>query len=296
MTRPGAAPEDEHRLATAELTVLGRLGEASNAVFLVTVGHQEPATHGIYKPIAGERPLWDFPDGHLAHREVAAYLISAAGGWDLIPATVLREGPYGPGSLQHWVTHRPTSGDPVEDGAAGGDGPTGGNDVTSLESVSPDIVIAPMGPAPEGYLPVLTGQLPDGTPVQVAHADRDDLAALAVLDAVLNNSDRKGSHVLRDRDGGLWGVDHGVSLHADNKLRTVLWGWQGQPIGAADQARLDRLARALSDPTDPLTSALEPLLTHDEITALTDRVHQLREGGRYPDPPHSWPSVPWPPL
>ncbi len=295
--------------------MVGRLGDASNAVFLVAL----PAGHGIYKPIRGERPLWDFPDGCLAQREVAAYLISSAGGWDLVPATVLRDGPYGPGSVQHWVTEPPYDegaprdgsgpepGDPpgtdlgeagtepgepgTERGEARGDPPEG-----TSAAIAPDIVVAALGTVPPGYLPVLSGRLPDGTPVQVAHADTDELAAMAVLDAVLNNSDRKGSHVLRDPSGGLWGVDHGVSLHVEAKLRTVLWGWEGQAIREADLARLERLAESLGGSRSTLAKDLAALLTAAEIAALADRVETLRDTGSYPHPPQGWPSVPWPAL
>lgn len=305
---------------------MGRLGDASNAVFLVRVLPREDSplafgdrwagpAHAIYKPIRGERPLWDFPDGQLAHREVAAYLISSAGGWGLIPATVLRDGPYGEGSLQYWVTAPPYGGDaqpgreladerPGENSGERPDNAEGPGAVLD-ESMDPedpsrpvpaDILIVPVGQVPPGYLPVLSGRLPDGTAVQVAHADTDDLAAMAVLDAVLNNSDRKGSHVLRDARAGLWGVDHGVSLHVEAKLRTVLWGWEGDPIRVADLDRLERLAQALADRTGPLRVALAPLLTGPEIAALIARVDELRRSGRYPHPPHGWPSVPWPAL
>lgn len=265
-------------MTAADLTVVGRLGDASNAVFLVQTDDDTVGPgHAIYKPIRGERPLWDFPDGHLAHREVAAYLISRAAGWDLVPATVLREGPFGPGSVQAWVSA-------VDDGPAPPDSPA-----------PPDIVIAPAGQVPPGYLPVVRGRLPDGTPVQVAHADSPDLASMAVLDAVLNNSDRKGSHVLRDPNGRLWGVDHGVSLHVEDKLRTVLWGWQGEPIRSADRDRLDQLVAPLAR-GGALRETLTPLLTGAEIEALTQRVATLRRTRKYPLPPSDWPSLPWPPV
>lgn len=307
MTRPGAGPADERRLAEGELSVVGRLGDASNAVFLVRVERPESratgdvaagsAGHAIYKPVRGERPLWDFPDGQLAHREVAAYLISSAGGWDLVPATVLRDGPYGVGSVQHWVTPPPYDAD-AHESADADESDALLDELVEPDEVTagPDILIVPLGAVPDGYLPVLSGRLPDGTAVQVAHADTDELAAMAVLDAVLNNSDRKGSHVLRDPAAGLWGVDHGVSLHVEDKLRTVLWGWEGDPIRPADLDRLETLARTLADVTGPLRQALEPLLTRAEITALANRVEVLRRRGRYPAPPDGWPSVPWPPL
>jgi uncharacterized repeat protein (TIGR03843 family) len=90
-------------LANGELTVRGQIREASNAVLLCTVERDGKRAECVYKPVAGERPLWDFPDGTLAQREVAAYEVSRALGWDLVPPTVLREGPFGAGMCQLWV-------------------------------------------------------------------------------------------------------------------------------------------------------------------------------------------------
>ncbi len=90
-------------LTEGTLTVLGQVGGASNAVLHCTVAYEGEERTCAYKPVAGEQPLWDFPDGTLAQREVAAYEISRATGWDLVPPTVLREGPYGPGMCQLWI-------------------------------------------------------------------------------------------------------------------------------------------------------------------------------------------------
>lgn len=98
-----ATGEVEELLAHGELTVVGQIREASNAVLLCTVTHGGASTDCVYKPVKGERPLWDFPDGNLAQREVAAYLVSEATGWGLVPPTVLRDGPYGEGMVQQWI-------------------------------------------------------------------------------------------------------------------------------------------------------------------------------------------------
>lgn len=92
----------EHLLA-GSLEVTGRLVGASNATLYAecTLGDEKMAV--IYKPIAGERPLWDFPDGNLAHREYAAFLISEFSGWNVVPPTVLRDGPFGSGMVQQWI-------------------------------------------------------------------------------------------------------------------------------------------------------------------------------------------------
>ena len=94
-------------LATGELEVLGLLPNASNHTFLARVKSTEEELLAVYKPRRGEAPLWDFPEGTLCAREVAAYVVSRALGWPNVPATVLRDGPYGVGSVQRFVPHDP---------------------------------------------------------------------------------------------------------------------------------------------------------------------------------------------
>jgi uncharacterized repeat protein (TIGR03843 family) len=268
---------DLEALETGEISLLGRIADASNAAFLATVAVGDDGGGGdahkrlaIWKPVAGERPLWDFPDGTLAQREVAAHLISATGGWDIVPPTVLREGPLGLGSLQLWV------GDPEVPAEY------------VVDVVAPDRV-------PTGWLPVLQGEGEDGRPVVVVHEDSPLVRSVAVFDAVLNNSDRKGSHLVRDGDR-LRGFDHGVSLHSDDKLRTVFWGFAGQALEPVDTARLDRLALDLDDHDSAFVVQLSTLITRAEVAALTARVRALRAHPAYPRPSGEWPAIPWPPL
>lgn len=249
--------------------VLGALADASNLALLVRLEDDEGPL-AIYKPIRGERPLWDFPDGSLAAREVAAHLISSTGGWDVVPETVLRDGPRGPGSVQRWV----------------GDPETAPEYVVDL--VTPDAV-------PGGWLAVLRGEDERGRPVVVVHEDSPVVRAVAAFDAVINNSDRKGSHLVREGDR-LRGFDHGVSLHEDPKLRTVLWGFAGQPLADDDLVRIATVRDSLRDARSPLRSALVPLLTPVEVTALQARCTALLEHAAYPVPSGDWPAIPWPPL
>lgn len=275
-------PDD---LLAARLEPVGHLTDASNAAVLVRC-HPESgdAFFALYKPVEGERPLWDFPDGCLAHREVAAYLLSEAAGWQVVPPTVMRDGPWGPGSLQVWVT-------PVRMR-----GPSSPETLILADSAPSerDIVLAPAPGIPPGFRAVLAGRVADGTEVVLAHADTPELASVAVFDAVLNNGDRKGSHLLRDESGTLWGVDHGVSLHVENKLRTVLWGWRSEPIPAADLARLAVLESALA--RGSLAAALASLITDAEVDAVRLRTRSLLDAGVFPPPPDDWPAVPWPPI
>ncbi|MEO7069308.1 MAG: SCO1664 family protein [Nostocoides sp.] len=253
-------------LATAEIEVVGRIQPASNLALLVRVGADGP--HAIYKPVSGERELWDFPDGTLAAREVAAYEISRAAGFDLVPQTVLRDGPMGPGSVQRWV------GDPRQ----------------PLESV---VDLVRVGAVEAGWLTAFEGEDMAGRPVAVVHRDTAPVRSMATLDAVLNNADRKGGHLALAPGGGLWGFDHGLTGHAEPKLRTVLWGWAGQRLAAVDVARLEALDASL---TGDLAAVLESLLTRREIGALRGRVAELLHSGRHPEHPTHRYGIPWPPL
>ena len=258
-------------LTFGQIEIEGRLVDASNLALRGDLELDDIATRVIYKPVQGERSLWDFPDGTLASREAAAFVVSAVGGWNLVPPTVLREGPLGPRSVQMWV-----------------DVPEGAN--RSLIDVVTPAELEP------GWLPVLQAQLADGTDVVVAHADRPELASAAVFDVVINNADRKGSHLVLDQSGSLWGFDHGVSCHADPKLRTVLWGWVDQPLPETEVARLDALSGWLSSPHSPLSRTLEGLLSPAEIEAIGWRISGLLATGRFPAPNSRGPAVPWPPL
>jgi len=143
---------------------------------------------------------------------------------------------------------------------------------------------------PDGWLAVVRGEDGRGNPVTVAHRDSDDLASLAVLDLVLNNADRKGAHLLTDASGRLWAVDHGLTLHTEEKLRTVLWGWGGERIPTADQERLERLLAHLDDGAETVTE----LISSAEVGALRRRVETLLHEPVFPHPPNDRYGLPWP--
>ncbi|MFG2860052.1 SCO1664 family protein [Streptomyces sioyaensis] len=259
-------------LAEGELTVRGRIQEASNAVLYCTVAYDGTSAACVYKPVAGERPLWDFPDGTLAQREVAAYEISRACGWDLIPPTVLRDGPYGTGMVQEWI-EPPESADEVPELLA------------LVEDEEP-------GP---GWKAVGFAQTGEGRTALLVHADDPRLRRLAVLDAVINNGDRKGGHLLPGAGGEFFAIDHGVTFHAEDKLRTLLWGWAGEPLTEEALAALRELDAALADGR-PLAARLAELITEQETAALRARVAGLLRSGRHPEPSGDWPAIPWPPV
>ncbi|MFJ3520058.1 SCO1664 family protein [Streptomyces sp. NPDC090131] len=266
--------ELQELLAKGELTVVGRIREASNAVLLCSVTHGDLSADCVYKPVKGERPLWDFPDGNLAQREVAAYLVSEATGWGLVPATVLRDGPYGEGMVQRWIEAE----QPAEDSPLGG----------LLGLVEGE-------EAGEGWKPVALAEVGEGRTALLVHADDPRLRRMAVLDAVINNGDRKGGHLLPAPDGRLYGIDHGVTFHTEDKLRTLLWGWAGEPL--TDEARevLTGLTAGLAGGA-PLATRLAELITPVELAAVRARVAHLLRTGIHPRPSGQWPSIPWPPV
>ncbi|MEW2587803.1 SCO1664 family protein [Streptomyces virginiae] len=264
----------EELLAEGELTVVGRIREASNAVLLCTVTHDGASVDCVYKPVKGERPLWDFPDGSLAQREVAAYLVSEATGWGLVPATVLRDGPYGEGMVQQWIEARqPQDDSPQEELLALVDGEEAG----------------------EGWKPVAFAEVGEGRTALLVHADDPRLRRLSVLDAVINNGDRKGGHLLPAPDGRIYGIDHGVTFHTEDKLRTLLWGWAGEPLTDEALQALTALAAELAGGA-PLATRLAELITAAELAAVRERVAHMLRTGRHPQPSGQWPAIPWPPV
>ena len=270
MTGPADAPsraEEQTVLTDGEIELKGRVLPASNLTFFGDVALDDARVRCVYKAVSGERPLWDFPDGTLAAREVAAHTVSEALGWDIVPLTILRDGPFGVGMVQLWREPDPAQ-DPVD--------------------------IVPAGLLPEGYLHVLDAVDARDQPVSLVHEDSEALRRMAVFDAVVNNADRKGGHVLAMTDGHRFGVDHGVSFHLDNKLRTVLWGWAGELLHPADAATLTGLATALGTAGSDTSRALMHLLDAGEVDALARRCHRLLAQGRMPLPSGEWPAIPWP--
>ena len=234
-------------LAEGDLEIVGRIVGSSNNAMLVTLTRTcpdpDPAVvlDAIYKPTIGERPLDDFPDGTLTRREVAAWHVSEASGWGIVPPTILREGPFGEGMVQVFI------------------------------EADPEVDV-----------------------VAMVVEDDPRLRRMAVLDAVMNNTDRKGGHIL-PVDGGrlVHGVDHGVCFSPVPKLRTVLWGWRGTPLEADELAGLQRVRDELDG---DLGARLRALLSRTEVQATLRRTDDLLRSGRFPYPSPDWPAIPWPPF
>lgn len=254
-----------HEVLTAgKIDITGRLVDASNTTLFGTITLDDTELECVYKPVRGERPLWDFPDGTLAGREVAAFLVSEASELHVVPPTILREnGPFGPGMLQVWV------------------------DTDERELID---VCAPKK-VPKGWKRVLRARDGAGDPAVLVHADDPQLAAMAAFDVVANNADRKGGHVLAGVDGRVYGVDHGLTMHVEDKLRTVLWGWVGDDLPGSVVSGLEKLRSALDG---GLADTLNDHITLTEVAALTSRVDGLLAAPRYPEPSGYGPAIPWP--
>ena len=235
--------------------VIGQMVNASNSTLVV----ESESDRFIYKPRSGERPLWDFPDHTLHLRERAAFVVSQMLGWDVVPETTINEGPYGVGSFQKWIDAEPTTVD-----------------------------IFPPNTVPEGWLTIVTGIDEEGNQVTLAHEDSIRLKQIAVFDALVNNADRKAGHLLTNQSGITYGIDHGVTFNAEDKLRTVLWGWIGQEISEEQISDLVRVQGLVAG------SELGELLAEPEIAALYERIEDLIMNPVMPSPSPHWPAVPWP--
>ena len=209
----------------------------SNYTFLAQVHLGDHTCPAIYKPRDGEAPLWDFPSGTLYKREYAAYLLSEVLDWNFIPFTIIREGPYGIGSVQQYVEHDPR----------------------------------------QNYYTLTQDGATDG--------DRSkELRAIACFDLVANSTDRKANHLIVSADGKLWSIDHGLTFHADTKIRTVIWDFSGEAIPEHLLAALADLAAELENPKGQLQELLEQLRP-EEAMALMDRVHWVLGERVYPGSP-----------
>ena len=241
MTEPDEAILDA--LEHGQLTLLGEFLWGSNYTFAVQVEHAGQAFKGVYKPTRGERPLWDFTPSSLARREVAAYLVSEALHWRLVPPTIYRkDGPMGPGSLQQYIEHNP-----------------------------------------EYHYFNFNEQ------------DRQRLRPVALFDLLINNADRKGSHVLIDPQDHLWLIDHGICFHREEKLRTVIWDFAGELIPEDLCAALERFWRML-EPGSDLATRLGKYINREETKALAGRAQRLVGFGRFPNPQPNRRPYPWPPI
>jgi uncharacterized repeat protein (TIGR03843 family) len=195
---------------------------------------------------------------------------------------VLREGPFGSGSIQLWVEPE----DATDVGAEPGD---------AVDPPDPGLVdVVDPSAVPDGWLPVFDAWGMDGEPVVLVHAADERLATIATFDVLVNNADRKAGHLLAAPGDRVVGVDHGLTFHTLPKLRTVLWGFAGADLPEPDLARVRLLADALR--REDLAPTLARLLAAREIRALERRVSALLEDPRFPLPDPDRHVIPWPPF
>jgi hypothetical protein len=226
-------------LENGEIELKGQFTRGNNYTFLVNVSYEGDELLAVYKPTRGEQPLWDFPENSLAGREVCAWLVSQALGFGMVPFTLLREGPLGPGSLQQYIDHDPNY---------------------HFFNFKP--------------------------------AELERLRPVVLFDLLVNNADRKGSHILvQKRTRALFLIDHGLCFHEVDKLRTVIWNFAGEPIPADLLAILAEF-RAKAD----LPDLLAPYLSPQEVAALMRRAETLLATEHFPVPPEDRRAFPYPPV
>jgi uncharacterized repeat protein (TIGR03843 family) len=224
---------DQPRIELTE--VIGEFATASNLTLLAT---DAAGAKWVYKAERAMSELWDFDATTLPRREVAAFVLSEALGFHLVPQTGLAIGPLGPGSAQRFLDADDT---------------------------------VPLRPL---FVPSVS----------------QDLWPLAVFDLLANNADRKLGHLLAEK-GRLWAIDNGLTFHSEPKIRTVLWGFAGQPIPDKELAAVGALERSLAG---ALGASLTKLLDRSEIVALQRRVRALLDARVHPLPPSDRPAMPWP--
>ena len=228
-------------LNKAEVKVEGQFMWGSNYTFLVDLIREVKSAKAVYKPVRGERELWDFPAETLSAREVAAYHVSEALGLGMVPPTVFRQtAPVGPGSLQLFIDHNP-----------------------------------------------------DYHFFNFTEEDHDRMFDVAVFDLIINNADRKGGHIIKDEQGGLWLIDHGVCFHKEYKLRTVIWDFAGQQLPEDPLEKIDNFLQALR-PDQALYQELLSLISEEEIRAMQIRTEELLQAGHLPHPDEDRRPYPWP--
>jgi uncharacterized repeat protein (TIGR03843 family) len=231
-------------LQTAECALQGQFVNGSNYTFFLELSSPWGKLKAVYKPVRGETPLWDFPPGSLVKREVAAYLVSEALGWNIVPPTVFRKRklPFGAGSVQQYVDHDPQ----------------------------------------RHYF-------------NLTEKEKQNLRKVAVFDCLINNADRKGSHILQGDDGSVFCIDHGVCFHVEDKLRTVIWDFAGELIPQNLLEDLFRFVSILQSP-ESLVIELKPFLRKGEIKALANRAIDLLQNRQFPQTDNTRRQFPWPPV
>lgn len=299
--RPDVATEQALAvLCAGEISMVGRMPWSSNATFLVDVEAPEELdfpVQAVYKPVRGERRLWDFPPG-LHRRERACFLLSEALGWDLVPPTIIRDGPLGEGSLQlfvladfeqHYFTlrdidslHLPLRRLCAFDFVANATDRKSGHvllpvDLESVtsESVAPEVSDSAVEPVAE-----FSSDEFSSDPEPEIDSQRVTIKSKSLKKQPLGEEQPLGSQ-------NIFAIDNGLSFHSDFKLRTVLWDYSGEPLPQCVMSDLKGLL------ANPASAELDEVLTEAELDAAMERAELLLESGVFPTDP-SGQRWPWP--
>lgn len=244
-------------LLKSEIEVVGKISSASNATFLVKL---LDGSQAVYKPVKGERPLWDFEGRSLGRREMAAFVFLE--NVDIpVPTTVWRDDlSFGPGILQSWI---------------------------EIDEVLAVNIVKVSDVYPKPWINSIVGHDANDQEVALIHRDDSSLRKIALVDLVMNNADRKASHLLHSNE--VWfPIDHGLTWHVDFKLRTVLWGWGDLEFDPEEQKFLKRSFSVVAK------DSLLDWISIEERDAALDRIETLLESNHWPSPAPSAHVLPWP--
>lgn len=250
-------------LLTGDIEIQGLIPESSNGALKAVLRKDEEEISVIIKPTTLIRPLWDFPEKDLNNRELATFELSEQLKLNFVPVSIKRNIPkIGDCLIQEWI-------DEVDNQL---------------------IIVRSEGEIPKHYKKVINGYDELNKLVSLAHDDDKELRKIAIFDLIINNADRKGGHILKDKNGKVWIIDHGVTWHQESKLRTILWGWIGEKFENDDLKLLEKAQIEISNWIENRSN----LLSIEEMKEAINRIEVVLEEGRFPEPSKDWPAIPWP--
>lgn len=250
-------------LLSGDIEIQGLIPESSNGALKAVLRNDQGEVSVIIKPSALIRPLWDFPALDLNNRELATFELSEKLNLNFVPISVKRNIPeIGECLIQEWIE----------------------------EVENQLIIVRNETEIPKKYKKVINGYDELNKLVCLAHDNNEELRKIAIFDLIVNNADRKGGHILKDQYGKIWIIDHGVTWHHENKLRTILWGWIGDDLQNQDLALINMAKNEISNWIENRTS----ILSNEELDAAIKRIEVVLEEGKFPEPSKEWPAIPWP--
>lgn len=246
-------------LGSDQIFEVYEIASASNSAYKIIF---KSGNSSLYKPASGEQPLWDFSAGTLMYRELVAYHLYSFLGVK-VPATKIWEnGPVGPGVIQDWVA--------VSDDE---------EDFFKITLSDKDLG--------DEWLGSFVGIDQTGVSVKLWHKDLPQLRRIAFADLIMNNADRKASHVLQS-NSNFYAIDHGLCFHSEDKIRTIFWGWGDEMFSQQEMQLLSKLDSYLQN------FQLLKYLNSEEVVSLRERVKYFQDLGRFSNVPNHRSALPWP--